>query len=62
MNKYKPITSPLASHFKLFHDSCSKVDKENDELKNVPYASAQREPRCLMWQQFHPGWREDERD
>jgi Reverse transcriptase (RNA-dependent DNA polymerase) len=40
MDKCKPITSHLASHFKLSHNGCPKVDKEKEEMKNVPYASA----------------------
>jgi hypothetical protein len=40
IDKYKSITSPLASHFKLSHDGCLKDDKEKEEKKNVSYASA----------------------
>jgi hypothetical protein len=39
MNTYKPVTSPLASHFKLSHDGCPKDDKV-EEMKNVSYVSA----------------------
>jgi hypothetical protein len=38
MNKYKPITSHLASHFKLSHDGFPKNDKEK-KMRNVPYVS-----------------------
>jgi hypothetical protein len=37
MNKYKPVTSPLVSHFKLSHDSYPKDDKEKEEMRNVSY-------------------------
>jgi hypothetical protein len=37
MNKYKPVTSPLVSYFKLSHDSCPKDDKEKEEMRNVSY-------------------------
>jgi hypothetical protein len=40
MGKYKPITSHLASHFKLSYNDCTKDDKEKEEMKNVSYASA----------------------
>jgi hypothetical protein len=39
MDKYKLVTSPLASHFKLSHDGCPEVDKE-EEMKNVSYVSS----------------------
>jgi hypothetical protein len=39
MDKYKPITSPLASHFTLSHDSYLKNNKEKEEMRNVPYIS-----------------------
>jgi hypothetical protein len=40
MDKCKPITSHLASHFKLSHDDCPKDDKKKKEMKNVSYGSA----------------------
>jgi hypothetical protein len=40
MDKCKPITSHLASHFKLSHDDCPKDNKKKKEMKNVSYASA----------------------
>jgi Reverse transcriptase (RNA-dependent DNA polymerase) len=40
MAKCKPVTTPLASHFKLINDGCPKDDKEEEEMRNVPYASA----------------------
>jgi hypothetical protein len=39
MDKCKPVTSHLASYFKLSHDGCPKVDKDKEEMKNVSYAS-----------------------
>jgi hypothetical protein len=39
MDKCKPITSHLASHFKLSHNDCPKDDKEKEKMKNVSYIS-----------------------
>ena len=40
MNNSKPVTLPLASHFKL-DDSLSHVtDEENDSMASIPYTNA----------------------
>jgi Reverse transcriptase (RNA-dependent DNA polymerase) len=39
MDKCKPVTSSLSSHFKLSHDGCPKDDKEKEKMKNVSYVS-----------------------
>ena len=40
MNTAKPVTLPLANHFKL-DDSLSPVtNKENDYMINIPYTNA----------------------
>ena len=35
----KPVSTPLASHFKLSSLQCSKTDKEKLQMKNIPYAN-----------------------
>ena len=46
MNKAKPVSTPLANHFKLFSEQCPKTDKEIEDMAKVPYASA---VGCLMY-------------
>ena len=36
----KPVVSPLASQFKLSKEQCPSSEKEKQEMKKVPYASA----------------------
>ena len=40
MHKAKPVSSPLAGHFKLSSQQCPTSDKEKEEMDKVPYASA----------------------
>jgi ATP-binding cassette subfamily B (MDR/TAP) protein 1 len=40
MSNFKPVCSPLASHFKLSSKQCPSSDEERDEMEKVPYASA----------------------
>ena len=40
MDKTKYVCSPLASHFKLSSEHCSTSEKEKQEMRGVPYASA----------------------
>ncbi|KAM2509975.1 hypothetical protein PS1_034510 [Malus domestica] len=35
----KPVSTPLAPHFKLSSLQCPKTDKENLQMKNIPYAN-----------------------
>ncbi|KAM1959838.1 hypothetical protein ACFX15_005064 [Malus domestica] len=35
----KPVSTPLAPHFKLSSLQCSKTDKEKLQMKNIPYAN-----------------------
>ena len=46
MSKAKPVSTPLANHFKLFSEQCPKTDKEIEDMAKVPYASA---VGCLMY-------------
>ncbi|CAA0825269.1 Uncharacterized mitochondrial protein AtMg00810 [Striga hermonthica] len=46
MNEAKPVSTPLANHFKLSVDQCPKSDKETQDMVEVPYASA---VGCLMY-------------
>ncbi|KAL0433079.1 UNVERIFIED_CONTAM: Retrovirus-related Pol polyprotein from transposon TNT 1-94 [Sesamum latifolium] len=40
MNKAKPVSTPLANHFKLSSEQCPKTDREIEDMAKVPYASA----------------------
>ena len=40
MSKAKPVSSPLAGHFKLSSKQCPTSEKEKEEMGAVPYASA----------------------
>lgn len=40
MKGAKIVGTPLASNFKLNFDSCPCDDKEKEDMKNIPYASA----------------------
>ncbi|KAL0426864.1 UNVERIFIED_CONTAM: Retrovirus-related Pol polyprotein from transposon TNT 1-94 [Sesamum latifolium] len=46
MSKAKPVSTPLANHFKLSSEQCHKTDREIEDMANVPYASA---VGCLMY-------------
>ncbi|GMI95521.1 cysteine-rich RLK (RECEPTOR-like protein kinase) 8 [Hibiscus trionum] len=46
MSKAKPVSTPLANHFKLSTEQCPKVDKEIKEMSKVLYASV---VDCLMY-------------
>jgi len=36
----RPTTTPLAGHFRLSSNQCSNSQNEEDEMSQVPYASA----------------------
>ena len=40
MQNAKPVSIPLASHFKLSKEVCPKTQEEMDYMSKVPYASA----------------------
>ena len=40
MNNSKPTSTPLAGHFKLSSQQCPTGEKEKEEMKKIPYASA----------------------
>ncbi|KAL0460800.1 UNVERIFIED_CONTAM: Retrovirus-related Pol polyprotein from transposon TNT 1-94 [Sesamum latifolium] len=46
MSKAKPVSTPLANHFKLSLEQCPKKDREIEDMAKVPYASA---VGCLMY-------------
>ncbi len=46
MDKAKPVSTPLASHFKLSASQCPKSEDEVRDMESVPYASA---VGCLMY-------------
>ena len=46
MQEAKPISTPLANHFKLSGSQCLKNEKEIEDMSKVPYASA---VGCLMY-------------
>ena len=39
MSNSKPVSTPLASHFKLSLRQCPTSEKEKAEMKKIPYAS-----------------------
>ncbi|KAL1219429.1 Retrovirus-related Pol polyprotein from transposon TNT 1-94 [Cardamine amara subsp. amara] len=46
MSKAKPVSTPLANHFKLTETQCPKTDKNIKDMAQVSYASA---VGCLMY-------------
>ena len=46
MRNSKPLSTPLANHFKLSSEQCLKTDKDIEDMSNVPYAST---VGCLMY-------------
>ena len=46
MENVKPISTPLANHFRLSTSQCSKIVEEIEDMSKVPYASA---VGCLMY-------------
>ena len=40
MNKAKPVSTPLGSHFKLSKEQSPKTEEEMDYMSKVSYASA----------------------
>eukprot|EP00253_Pinus_taeda_P030085 PITA_30085 len=46
MNNVKPVSIPLASHFKLSSSLCPNTDEEKDYMSRIPYANV---VGCLMY-------------
>ncbi|TXG57201.1 hypothetical protein EZV62_018514 [Acer yangbiense] len=46
MNEAKPVTTPLAAHYRLSVLQCPTTEKELEEMNKVPYASV---VGCLMY-------------
>ncbi|KAE8681319.1 hypothetical protein F3Y22_tig00111330pilonHSYRG00089 [Hibiscus syriacus] len=46
MSSAKPVSTPLANHFKLSSEQCPKTDKEAENMTKVPYSNA---VGCLMY-------------
>ena len=42
MAEIRPVTTPLAGHFKLSSKQCLQSPVEEEEMSRVPYASAVR--------------------
>ena len=40
MAEARPVTTPLAGHFKLSSKQCPQSPKEEEKISQVPYASA----------------------
>ena len=40
MQNEKPVSTPLASHFKLSKDMCPETQEEIDYMSRIPYSSA----------------------
>ncbi|TXG73077.1 hypothetical protein EZV62_001656 [Acer yangbiense] len=50
MNEVKPVTTPLAAHYRLSALQCPTTEKELEEMSKVPYASV---VGCLMYTMVH---------
>ena len=46
MSRSKPVSTPLANHFKLSLEHCPKTEAEQQAMSKIPYASA---VGCLMY-------------
>ncbi|KAE8719673.1 hypothetical protein F3Y22_tig00109926pilonHSYRG00011 [Hibiscus syriacus] len=46
MSSAKPVSTPLANHFKLSSEQCPKTDKEAENMAKVPYSNV---VGCLMY-------------
>ena len=46
MNNAKPVSTPLANHFRLSTNQCPKTDDEMKDMSKVPYVSV---VGCLMY-------------
>jgi ATP-binding cassette subfamily B (MDR/TAP) protein 1 len=46
MGNAKPVSAPLASHFRLSKEQSPQTEEEKELMANIPYASA---IRCLMY-------------
>ena len=40
MSNCKPISIPLAAHFKLSSESCPQTEEEKEKMTSIPYANA----------------------
>lgn len=40
MSSSKPVSTPLASHFKLNPEQCPTSEKNKEDVNNIPYAYA----------------------
>ncbi|CAJ2642124.1 unnamed protein product [Trifolium pratense] len=40
MSKAKPVSTPLAGHLKLSSEQCPTSEKDKEDMKKIPYASA----------------------
>jgi ATP-binding cassette subfamily B (MDR/TAP) protein 1 len=40
MGNAKPVSTPLASHFRLSKDQSPQTEEEKESMANIPYASA----------------------
>ncbi|KAL5538405.1 hypothetical protein UlMin_043763 [Ulmus minor] len=40
MDNSKPVSLPIAAHFKLDNSLCPKTEEEKDSMLNVPYSNA----------------------
>ena len=49
MENAKPVSTPLANHFRLSTTQCPKTDDDVQDMSKVPYAS---EVGCLMYVMF----------
>ena len=48
MKNSKPVSTPLAGHFKLSKRFCPSIEKEKGKMSVIPYSSAV-ETLCMLW-------------
>ena len=46
MENAKPVSTPLANHFRLYTSQCPKIDGDVHDMSKVPYSSVMG---CLMY-------------
>lgn len=48
MKNAKPVSTPIAQHFKLSFEDSPKHDEESSQMEKVPYANVTSSTMCLM--------------
>jgi hypothetical protein len=56
MQNAKPVSTPLANHFKLTKEMCPKTQEEIEYMSRVPYSSAVGSLMYAQDQILHMQW------